>query len=124
MTLGSHQTSIGKSQAHFTPKWILDAHASFDMDPCAGNPRPWDCATENFIEADDGLSQPWHGRIWLNPPFDRRIAGAWVQVPPGETSALAVEKLHAGFDQIWVPTATTGTRTATSSPTFSISRGN
>lgn len=24
MTLGSHQRSIGKDQARFTPKWILD----------------------------------------------------------------------------------------------------
>ena len=24
MTLGSHQTAIGKSQDHITPRWIID----------------------------------------------------------------------------------------------------
>jgi hypothetical protein len=41
MTLGSHQTSIGKSQAHFTPRWIIDTLGLFDLDPCAGDPRSW-----------------------------------------------------------------------------------
>lgn len=31
-----------------------------------------------FTEDDDGLSQPWHGRVWLFPPHDGRRA-AWVQ---------------------------------------------
>lgn len=44
MTLGSHQRTIGVSQVHITPRWILDPLGSFDLDPCASDPRPWDCA--------------------------------------------------------------------------------
>ncbi|MDQ2080506.1 DNA N-6-adenine-methyltransferase [Xanthobacteraceae bacterium Astr-EGSB] len=78
MTLGSHQTTIGKSQVAITPRWILDPLGAFDLDPCGNDPRPWDCATVTFTEADDGLARDWFGRVWLNPPFDRRVVGAFI----------------------------------------------
>jgi hypothetical protein len=62
MTLGSHQASVGKSQNHITPKWLLDRLGVFNLDPCAADPRPWNCATNNFTERDNGLAQPWRGR--------------------------------------------------------------
>ena len=62
MTLGSHQTSIGKTQVHITPRWIIEVLGPFDLDPAAADPRPWDCAAVNYTERDDGLRQPWFGR--------------------------------------------------------------
>jgi len=44
VTLGSHQRTVGLSQNHITPKWIIDATGPFKLDPCAADPRPWDCA--------------------------------------------------------------------------------
>jgi hypothetical protein len=79
MTLGSHQTSIGKSQSHISPRWILDRLGEFDLDPAAAAPRPWDCAATNYTERDNGLAQPWHGRVFLNPPYDRRVVGRFIQ---------------------------------------------
>ena len=99
MTLGSHQKSIGTSQSHFTPKWILEPLGPFDLDPCAGEPRPWDCATLNLTEADDGLAQPWHGRVFLNPPFDRRVAGLWVQKLADHGNGICL--LHARTETAW-----------------------
>jgi hypothetical protein len=28
-------------------------------------------AAAHYTIADDGLSKPWHGRVWCNPPFGR-----------------------------------------------------
>jgi hypothetical protein len=79
VTLGSHQSSIGKSQIHITPKWMLDRLGTFDLDPAAADSRPWNCARVNYTEADDGLRLPWHGRTYLNPPFDRRNVECWIR---------------------------------------------
>lgn len=42
MTLGSHQTAIGRDQARFTPRWIVEALGRFDTDAATGDPRPFD----------------------------------------------------------------------------------
>jgi hypothetical protein len=79
MTLGSHQTTIGKSQDHITPRWIITRLGPFTTDPCAADPRPWDCAEHNITEAQDGLRRLWCGYTWLNPPFDQRVVGRWIE---------------------------------------------
>jgi hypothetical protein len=99
MSLGSHQTTVGASQVHLTPRWIIDRLGPFDTDPSAADPRPWDCATTNYTEADDGLAQTWHGRVWLNPPFHRYTVGAWIArlAQHGQGTAL----LHARTEAAW-----------------------
>jgi DNA N-6-adenine-methyltransferase (Dam) len=99
MTLGSHQRTIGASQVHLTPRWIIDALGPFDLDPCAAEPRSWDCAEVNLCEADDGVRQSWAGRVWLNPPFDRYVVARWIGrlAEHGHATAL----LHARCETAW-----------------------
>ena len=99
MTLGSHQKTIGTSQVHLTPRWIIDALGPFDLDPCAADPRPWDCAKVNLSEADDGLRRAWTGRVWRNPPFDRYKVAGWIGriAEHGHGTAL----LHARTETEW-----------------------
>ena len=99
MTLGSHQASVGKSQVHVTPRWIIERLGPFDLDPCAADPRPWDCAARNVVEAEGGLSRPWCGRVWLNPPFDRYAVGAWIQKLADHGDGIAL--LHARTEATW-----------------------
>lgn len=102
MTIGSHQTTIGKSQVHLTPRAIIDPLGAFDLDPCAADPRPWDCAKANFTEADDGLSRDWFGRVWLNPPFHRYQIAAWLDKMAAHGCGTAL--VHARTDTAWFGT--------------------
>jgi len=95
----THQQSIGKSQVHLTPKPIIDALGPFDTDPCAATERPFDCADVNYTESDDGLAQPWRGFVWLNPPYDRRIIGDWMQRLADHGDGIAL--VHARVETKW-----------------------
>lgn len=99
MTLGSHQRCVGKSQVHLTPKWLIDALGPFDLDPCAATDRPWDCARENYAEADDGLSKSWRGMVWLNRPFDRYQVGKWIARLANHGDGIAL--VHARTEAEW-----------------------
>jgi len=54
-----------------TPPELLSALGPFDLDPCAPVSRPWDMAARHYTVNDDGLSLPWQGRVWLNPPYGK-----------------------------------------------------
>jgi hypothetical protein len=56
----------------------FEALGPFDLDPCAPVMRPWDMAARHYTVADDGLSKPWEGRVWLNPPYGQET-GRWLE---------------------------------------------
>jgi DNA N-6-adenine-methyltransferase (Dam) len=99
MTLGSHQTTVGKSQVHLTPRWLIDALGPFDLDPAAADPRPWDVARCNFTEGDDGLSRQWTGRVFLNPPFHRYEVGEWTSKMAAHGHGILLT--HARCEAAW-----------------------
>lgn len=67
-----------ESDERYTPRWILDGLGlTFDLDP-ASPVGGGDCvpALAKYTTEDDGLSQPWFGTVWLNPPFSESTAWA------------------------------------------------
>lgn len=54
----------------------LDQEFHFDLDVCA-LPENAKCA-RYYTPEQDGLSQPWAGICWCNPPYGREI-GSWVR---------------------------------------------
>lgn len=66
------------SDDYYTPKWIFDTlELHFDLD-VASPPHPTHVPCDRYYtQADDGLTQPWHGRVWLNPPYSK--PSPWVE---------------------------------------------
>jgi hypothetical protein len=58
----------------------------------------------NYTAADDGLSKPWTGRVFLNPPFDRYVVGDWVDrlAQHGHGILLTHARTEAAwFEPVW-----------------------
>jgi len=72
-----------------TPPELIHALGRFDLDPCAPVDRPWDMARRHFTVEDDGLAQPWEGRVWLNPPYGRETF-KWMERMSEHRSGLAL----------------------------------
>lgn len=54
-----------------TPKELIDNLSTvfpWDLDACASRPNVCD---RFYSPEDNGLVQPWHGLVWLNPPYGR-----------------------------------------------------
>lgn len=78
MALSSHQSARMKNDEWLTPPEIMEKLGAFDLDPCSPIDRPWPTASTHYTVQDDGLQQPWHGRVWCNPPFGRE-AVKWLR---------------------------------------------
>ena len=72
-----------------TPLWIIDALGTFDLDPAGAPDHPTAREVWTPEEIGDGLSLPWHGRVWLNPPYGRE-SRVWMErlMHHGEGTAL------------------------------------
>lgn len=73
----THEPPGGGSPDWYTPPHLFDALGiEFDLDPCAPNlpDADWIPAHQRYSLPADGLSLPWEGRIWLNPPYAAETA--------------------------------------------------
>jgi hypothetical protein len=61
----------------YTPRWVFDAMGlKFDLDVAAPPGGPWHVPADRYYTAeDDGLTSPWDGLVWCNPPWSQ--FGAW-----------------------------------------------
>ena len=67
------------SDDYYTPRWIFDAAGlMFDMDVAAPvDPARRTCPARRYLTpVEDGLTQPWNGLVWMNPPYS--AAAQWV----------------------------------------------
>lgn len=99
---------------HYTPSDYIEAArrcmGGIDLDPAScERANTVVRATRYYTEADDGLAQPWTGRVFLNPPYGKRgaesVAGLFLgrlhdQVGTGGVEA-AVFVVNASPAQNW-----------------------
>ena len=92
-----------KDDECYTPKWIMETIGlQFDLD--VASPKGHDTfvpATQRFTIDNDGLSQPWHGRVWMNPPYS--APKLWVKrfIEHGNGIALLPLSLSYWSKDIW-----------------------
>lgn len=69
----THEQSDSKNVDWYTPPWIFERmNVLFDLDPCQPvGGISWIPVWQKFTIEDDGLKQPWSGRVWLNPPYGK-----------------------------------------------------
>lgn len=69
-----------KSAEWYTPSWVFEElGVEFELDP--SSPHDMETAVPakfKYDVFDDGLKKPWHGRVWLNPPYGKDTP-AWIR---------------------------------------------
>lgn len=77
----------------YTPRWVFDAMGlQFDLDVAAPPGGPWHVpAARYYTAADDGLTAPWDGLVWCNPPWSNFIpwASRWATCSRGVLMGLS-----------------------------------
>lgn len=102
--MGGHQSARMMKDEWLTPPEIVKELGEFDLDPCSPITRPWDTARSHYTVHDDGLAQPWNGRVWLNPPYGREAA-EWLNKLSIHGNGIALifarTETEMFFDHVW-----------------------
>ena len=80
-----------------TPHWLFDRLSAtfgpFTLDPaCQVGQWTATCVTMTqggiiYTPKEDGLVQPWRGKVYVNPPYDKSLA-QWVETAAHEAAAV------------------------------------
>ena len=85
-----------------SPEWYTPAHVAdlvvdtlgeVDLDPSWHPDSPVRARVTYTVE-NDGLAQPWQGRVYLNPPYGRTI-DAWIEKLVSDHAAGAISEAIA-----------------------------
>jgi hypothetical protein len=95
----------GETNEWYTPPEIFQSlGCEFDLDAAAPpGGVDWIPAARHYSYLDDGLGQPWEGRVWLNPPYGPHTA-PWLGRLAQHGNGIAL--VFARTDVTWFHTIT------------------
>jgi phage N-6-adenine-methyltransferase len=122
----SHRTGFTGNFEWYTPAEYVERARRvlgvIDLDPASSAlAQETVRATRYFTKEDDGLGQEWHGRVWLNPPYNQPVIEQFIDKLVEETVAgrttQAILLTHNSSDTAWFHKA------AISAAAFCFTRG-
>jgi hypothetical protein len=103
--IGGHHSHKAGTVEWLTPPEIIAALGPFDLDPCTPAEQPWPTAARRFTRADNGLTRPWAGRVWLCPPYTNAEIARWLarmaDHDNGTALIFARTETEAFFEHVW-----------------------
>jgi ParB family chromosome partitioning protein len=111
LAIGKTRGTLGTGENEwYTPSEYIElarsVMGSIDLDPASSEFANRDVsATKYFTRDDDGLTQPWTGNVWLNPPYSQptiahfadKMVEEWSR---GEVTG-AIVLTHNYTDTVW-----------------------
>lgn len=105
--MAAHERHGRGQKVWLTPPDLVEELGPFDLDPCFGPPRPWATARAHYGPDDalgGGLSLPWYGMVWCNPPYDQHWE-QWLARCSAHADAIALifarTETAAFHRQVW-----------------------
>jgi len=99
----SSRSGKPKNDECYTPKWVFDdLGVQFDLDVCAPKGGTGLVpAYKYYSEEDDGLTSPWFGLVWMNPPYSKPTP--WIEkfIEHGDGLCLVPTSKSKWFNSIW-----------------------
>jgi hypothetical protein len=87
-----------------TPPDLVRKLGEFDLDPCTPINPPFLHAKRNYNLNDDGLTQKWVGRVYMNPPYGKGME-KWIEKLKNHGNGIALifarTETKCFFNHIW-----------------------
>lgn len=87
-----------------TPPDLVQKLGEFDLDPCSPINPPFLHAKNNFTTNENGLTQKWFGRVYLNPPYGRGME-LWLEKLKYHGNGIALifarTETKCFFEHVW-----------------------